>query len=94
MAKNEAALSSNPHIAKALAANDRDKYPSMEAWGKAHKLSDNERRQARQILRDAGLGVGRGRRYVDTTTIKVRQAAKKGVTQAKETAKAAATAEA
>lgn len=84
-----APLHSNPNIAKAMAANDREKYPSMEAWGKAHNLTANERRAARQVLRDAGLGVGRGRTYKDSTTPKVKAAAKKAATSAKQTAQAA-----
>lgn len=84
----QAPLHSNPAIAKALAADDRDKHASMEAWGKAHNLSPNERRAARQVLRDAGMGVGRGRTYKDSTTPKVRAAAKKASAAVKEQAKA------
>lgn len=67
----------NPRIAKALAAGDKDKYSSMEAWGKSHGLTMGERRACRQLFRDLGEGVGRGRRYENSTTAKVTAASRR-----------------
>jgi hypothetical protein len=93
--REQAPLHPNPRIAKALAAGDKDRYSSMEAWGKSHGLTMAERRACRQLFRDLGEGVGRGRRYENSSTAKVTNASRrvqaaqaKAAKQAKATPKA------
>jgi len=93
--REQGPLHPNPRIAKALAQGDRDKFSSMEAWGKSHGLTMAERRACRQLFRDLGEGVGRGRRYENSSTVKVAAASRrvqaanaKAAKQAKATPKA------
>lgn len=77
-------LHTNPRIAAALAANDKapGKYDSAAALCRAHGINDKAtQRQLRQVLRDAGQGVGRGRRYAGITNPKVASAAKANATR-------------
>jgi hypothetical protein len=83
-----AALHSNPRIAKALAAHSKDpeKYGSAAALCRAFGINDlPTQRSLRQILRDAGQGVGRGRRYAGITGPKVVKAQQVASTRAKGT---------
>lgn len=67
-------LHPNPKIAKALAENARngDKYDSAAALCRAVGIMDMPtQRSVRQILRDAGQGVGRGNRYKGITAPRV-----------------------
>lgn len=77
--KSQGALHPNPKIARALADHDSapGKFSSAAELCRAHNINDKAtQRQVRQILRDAGQGVGRGRRYADITHSKVERAAK------------------
>ena len=71
-------------IAKALAAGDAHKYDSAAAWLRAHGINDKAtQRTARQVLRDAGMGVGRGRRYSGQVGTQARKAAQANAKRAK-----------
>jgi hypothetical protein len=77
--KTQGALHPNPRIAKALAENARNghKYKSAADLCRAVNITDMPTQRAvRQIMRDAGQGVGRGRRYDGITTPTVVKAAK------------------
>lgn len=85
-------LHPNPRIARALADNASapGKYDSAAALCRAHNITDKAtQRQLRQVLRDAGQGVGRGRRYAGITTPKVRKAAQANAQRKAKAAKAA-----
>jgi hypothetical protein len=96
VAKAAVPLHPNPRIAKALAENARngDKYASAAALARAVGITDMPTQRAlRQVLRDAGMGVGRGRRYADITAPKVVKAAQSNAKRAKGGAKAEGSAE-
>lgn len=87
----EAPLHPNPRIAKALAEHARagDKYKSAAELCRSIGINDKATQRAvRQVLRDAGLGVGRGRTYANITTPKVVKAAKANTARARKAAKA------
>src|SRR4051812_6329928 len=93
MAKSQqGALHPNPKIARALADHESapGKFGSAAELCRAHNINDKAtQRQVRQILRDAGQGVGRGRRYADITHSKVERAAKANANRKSKGAKAA-----
>lgn len=81
-------LHPNPKIAKALAENQRngDKYDSAAALCRAVGIMDMPTQRAvRQILRDAGQGVGRGKRYAGITAPRIVKAQVSNAKRAKGT---------
>lgn len=85
---------SNPAVAKALAAVARGHgahYPSAAALCNALGVHGKaNQRQVRQVLRNAGMGVGRGRTYNGPVGRKLAQAGRKVHAQQAKAAKAAA----
>lgn len=85
-------LHPNPRVAKLLATGDSHKYASAAEWGRAHGITDKATmRTARQVLRDAGMGVGRGRTYtgqVGKLAVRASKANAKASAKAKAPAKA------
>lgn len=90
-ATTQVPLHPNPKIAKALAEHARngDKYDSAAALARAVGINDMPTQRAlRQVMRDAGLGVGRGKRYINITAPKVVKAAQANAKRAKGQSKA------
>lgn len=77
--QTQVALHPDPVIAKALTEHARNghKHKSAADLCRAVNITDpNKQRAVRQVLRDAGMGVGRGRRYDGITVPTVNKAAK------------------
>jgi hypothetical protein len=89
----------NPKVARVLAAvagnlhkghGNAGKYGSMAAMCRALGCTAKaDQREVRQVLRDAGMGVGRGRVYTGDTGSMLRRAAQHNAAQAAKVAKQA-----